>query len=42
MYGDKVKVIVINANKETSQIDFKVIKGDNYEKKEKKTKDKKH
>ena len=42
MYGDKVTVEVIAANKETSQVDFKIVREtDAYEKKEKKTKSKK-
>ena len=38
MYGDKVTVEVVAANRETSQIDFKIIKEKNYAKKEKKIK----
>lgn len=38
MYGDKVKVKVIAASKETSQIDFELIKENNDEKKETKSK----
>ena len=39
--GDKVKVEVVAASKETSQIDFKVIGDYHHEKKEKETKPKK-
>ena len=35
MYGDSVTVEVIAANKETSQVDFNLVKEDNYAKKEK-------
>lgn len=38
MYGDSVTVEVIGANKETSQVDFNLVKEDNYAKKEKETK----
>ena len=41
MFGDKVKVEVIASNKETSQIDFKLIGGFINEKKEKENKSKK-
>ena len=41
MYGDKVKVKVISASRETSQIDFQLVEDYN-EKKEKKTKPKKN
>lgn len=38
MYGDKVKVKVVSANKETSQIDFVIVGDKNNHEKEKKTK----
>lgn len=38
MYGDSVTVEVIAANKETSQVDFNIVKEDNNAKKEAKTK----
>ena len=41
MYGDKVKVKVISANKDTSQIDFELVRGEN-EKDKKETKPKKN
>ena len=41
MFGDKVSVEVIASNKETSQIDFKLIGDNTYEKKEKEVKPKK-
>lgn len=41
MYGDKVKVKVVSASRETSQVDFELVE-DNNEKKEKKTKTKKN
>ncbi len=42
MYGDKVRVRVIKASKETSQVDFELVRGDNDGKKEKEVKNKKH
>ena len=43
MYGDNVRVKVIAASRETSQVDFEVIKGEFYEsKKKKEVKKKKH
>ena len=41
MYGDKVRVKVIGASRETSQVDFEIV-GDYIEKKEEKTKNKKN
>ena len=41
MYGDKVKVKVVSANKETSQIDFELVGGFYEEIKKKETKTKK-
>ena len=37
--GDKVTVEVVKASRETSQVDFRIVKGDNIDKKEKKTKE---
>ena len=42
MYGDKVRVRVVRASKETSQVDFELVGGDNNGKKEKEVKDKKN
>ena len=42
MYGDKVKVKVVSASRETSQVDFELVGDNNYAKKEKKTKTKKN
>ena len=42
MYGDKVKVKVVSASRETSQVDFELVEDNNYAKKEKKTKTKKN
>ena len=41
MYGDKVRVKVISASRETSQVDFELV-GDYNDKKAKKTKEEKH
>ncbi|MBQ2873466.1 MAG: ribonuclease R [Bacilli bacterium] len=40
VYGDRVTVEVVKASRETSQVDFIIVKGDNIEKKEKETKEK--
>ena len=42
MYGDKVKVKVVSASRETSQVDFELVGDNNYAKKEKKKKTKKN
>ena len=42
MYGDKVTVEVIAASRETCQVDFRLVKDNNDEKKEKKTKHEKN
>lgn len=42
MYGDKVKVKVVSASRETSQVDFELVGDNNYAKEEKKTKTKKN
>ena len=42
MYGDTVKVKVIAANRETSQVDFEIIQKESHENKKKEVKNKKH
>ena len=38
MYGDSIIVQVIAANKDTSQVDFKIVNGDNNDQETKKIK----
>ncbi len=40
MYGDNVRVKAIAASRETSQVDFEIIKGEEHECKKKETKKK--